>query len=77
MLRLFPSLEILLCSNMQLRRECPVGKAGGDYLNRLLGRMQHIRIIEAIVAELIEHNLVGREISRPRKFLHQGICQKQ
>lgn len=44
-----------------IRKEC-VGKALIDILHRLLRRMQHIFLVETIVAQFVVHDFVGREI---------------
>ena len=39
------------------------GQAFPNIIYGLLRRVQHVGLLEAIVTQLIEHNLVGREIA--------------
>ena len=61
----------------QRGRETPVGKAFGDELDGGVGRVEQIARIEAVIAQFVEHDFVGREINRAFVGRAHGIDREQ
>ena len=56
-----PVFEELFCSPAEIGGT----EALPDKLHRLTGRMEHVFLVETVVAQLVVHNLVSGEISHP------------
>ena len=61
-----PVLVVELELRHDLGRDEGVAQPLPDILHRLIGGVQHICLIEAIVAQFIVDELIGREITRAR-----------
>ena len=54
-------------------REAPFLQSFPDIIGRLLGRVLHIRRVEAIISQFIVHNLIGRKIKAWRRGLRIAV----
>lgn len=69
-----PVFEELFCSPAEIGST----EALPDKLHRLTGRMEHIFLVETVVAQLIVHQLIGWEIAHDAWILpHQPVGGKQ
>lgn len=69
-----PVFEELFCSPAEIGGT----EALPDKLHRLTGRMEHVFLVETVVAQLVVHQLIGWEIAHDAWILpHQPVGGKQ
>ena len=63
--------------SVECGRKAPIGEALADELDGRVGRVEQIARIEAVIAQFVEHDFVGREINRAFVGRAHGIDREQ